>query len=229
MAPILHKVINEARDDFDGINIKAALCVTFASFLRSGEFTWDTPNTALLRRHVIFNRDNSVTVTLPSSKTDPFKRGVAIQLASCPNSPLCPISALRQLYSRFPRENSHPLFSRALGPFNRQYLIERVKELLLQTGIAMTGFSGHSLRKGAAVSAAAIGISREDIKLLGRWKSDAVDVYINEVSAAEHTQKLLQLNSKLHTSFTPPKLVAPLGPIAIVPSLFLNATPTTGT
>jgi len=209
-APILHKVINEARDDFDSVNIKAALCVAFAGFLRSGEFTWDTPNTALLRRHATFNRDGSVTVTLPSSKTDPFKHGVAIELAASPASPLCPVSALRRLYSRFPRDPSHPLFSRIIGSFNRQYLIDRVKELLLRAGISTTGFSGHSLRKGAAVSAAANGISREEIKLLGRWKSDAVDVYINEVSASEHTQKLLQLNSKLHTSFTPPKLVASL-------------------
>src|SRR5438552_18540155 len=111
---------------------------------------------------------------------------------------------------RFPRDPSHPLFSRTIGSFNRQYLVDKVKELLLRAGIATTGFSGHSLRKGAAVSAAANGISREEIKLLGRWKSDVVDVYINEVSASEHTQKLLQLNSKLHTSFTPPKLVASL-------------------
>ena len=42
----------------------------------------------------------------------------------------------------------------------------------------MTGFSGHSIRKGAAVTAAENGISRDNIKLLGRWKSDAVDTYI---------------------------------------------------
>ena len=179
--------------------------MAFAGFLRSGEFTWDTPNSALLRRHVVFNKD-SVTLTLPSSKTDPFGRGVAIQLALS-TSPLCPVSALRNLYSRFPRDQAQPLFSRTVGPFNRQYFVDKVRELLLRAGIATTGYSGHSLRKGAAVSAAAIGISREDIKLLGRWKSDAVDIYINEVSAADHTQKLLQLNNKLHTSFSPPKLV----------------------
>ena len=210
IASILYKVINEASDDFDNINIKAALCVAFAGFLRSGEFTWDTSSIALLRRHAIFNRDGSVTVTLPSSKTDPFKHGVAIELAASPASPLCPVSALRRLYSRFPRDPSHPLFSRVIGSFNRQYLIDRVKELLLRAGISTTGFSCHSLRKGAAVSAAVNGISRKEIKVLGRWKNDAADVYINELSASEHTQKLLQLNRKLHTSFTPPKLVASL-------------------
>ena len=63
-------------------------------------------------------------------------------------------------------------------------------------------FSGHSIRKGAAVTAAANGISRENIQLLGRWKSDAVDLYINEIHESEHIQKLLQLNSQL-LNFTP--------------------------
>jgi hypothetical protein len=86
--------------------------------------------------------------------------------------------------------------------------------LLLRAGISTIGFSGHSLRKGAAVSAAANGISKDDIKLLGRWKSDAVDVYINEIHEHENTRKLLFLNSKLHNihNFPPPKLVASLTP-----------------
>lgn len=58
-------------------------------------------------------------------------------------------------------------------------------------------FSGHSIRKGAAVTAAAKGISRDNIKLLGRWKSDAVDIYINEIHKFDYAYKLLQLNSQL--------------------------------
>jgi hypothetical protein len=40
-APILLYMVNEVRLDEEGINIKSALCVAFAAFLRSGEFTWD--------------------------------------------------------------------------------------------------------------------------------------------------------------------------------------------
>jgi hypothetical protein len=70
--------------------------------------------------------------------------------------------------------------------------------MLLRAGISTAGFSGHSLRKRAAVSAATNGISRDDIKLLGRWKSDAVDIYINEINLSDHAHKMLQLNSRLH-------------------------------
>ena len=41
-APILLRMVNEIRLDEEGINIKSALCLAFAVFLRSGEFTWDT-------------------------------------------------------------------------------------------------------------------------------------------------------------------------------------------
>jgi hypothetical protein len=73
-------------------------------------------------------------------------------------------------------------------------------ELLLNAGISTAGFSGHSLRKGAAVTADRNGISKQDIKLLGRWKSDAVDVYINEQQKPDHIRKILRLNAQLLSS-----------------------------
>jgi hypothetical protein len=215
-APILRRIVAEIKhDDFDSVNLKTALCVAFAAFLRSGEFTWDSWDSSssqfhLSRRHVTINRDNSATVILPASKTDPFRKGVAIQLAPSQSS-ICPVRALRHLLDRFPRDPSHPLFSRTLGPFSRQYIVDKVKELLPRAGISTLGFSGHSLRKGAAVSAAANGMSKDEIKLLGRWKSDAVDVYINEINEQDKTRQLLTLNSKLH-NFPPPKLVSSLAP-----------------
>jgi hypothetical protein len=63
--------------------------------------------------------------------------------------------------------------------------------MLLKAGIPTVGYSGPSLRKGAAVSTAANGISRDDIKLLGHWKSDAVDRYINEITLTDHINKML--------------------------------------
>ena len=137
-----------------------------------------------------------MTLTLPSSKTDQNRIGVEIQLAPT-SSQLCPVTALNKLYSSFPRPANDPLFSRTHArPFTRQFIIQTIHRLLLQAGIPTRGFSGHSLRKGAAVTAS---MSRDEIKLLGRWKSDAVDVYINELSKPDTIHKLL-LNSKLHTS-----------------------------
>jgi hypothetical protein len=75
-----------------------------------------------------------------------------------------------------------------------------MRELLLNAGISTIGYAGHSLRKGAAVTADRNGIPKHDIKLLGRWKSDAVDVYINERQKPDHIQKILLINSQLLSS-----------------------------
>jgi len=184
------------------INIHAAICVSFAAFLRAGEFTWDSwdpktsPSHSLARGHVKFNNNGSVTIRLPSSKTDPSKLGTDIHLAAT-TSILCPVSALKRLFRQCPAEPNSPLFSKPLGSFTKSFFMLRVHNLLVRVGISTIGFSGHSIRKGAAVSAISNGISREDVKKMGRWKSDAVQVYIDEVDSNQHLTNMIRLNAQL--------------------------------
>jgi hypothetical protein len=186
----------------DATNLKTALCVGFAAFLRSGEFTWErwdphlSPQLYVSRKHVNFIGD-SVSLFLPSSKTDQYRQGATIYLASV-DSPLCPVAALHHLFERYPATPTSPLFLRSAGlPFNRSYLVDRIKTFLLRTGVNPSKYSGHSLRKGATVSAIAVGLSKDEVKLLGRWKSDAVDVYINEVDKLSRAKRMLSLNAKI--------------------------------
>lgn len=208
---ILLKLIREVSSDLDGVNIECAICVAFSGFLRCGEFTWNSWESykssqhSLSRKHVKFHTNGSVTLTLPASKTDPYRTGTVIQLVPS-ISPLCPVKALTKLFRLHPKGEDDPLSSRSIGgPFNGQFFVDKIKEILLQAGISTFGFSGHSIRKGAAVSAATNGISKDNIKLLGRWKSDAVDVHINELSEHDRINRNLQLNAKLHNTFNPPK------------------------
>ena len=45
-------------------------------------------------------------------------------------------------------------------------------------GLDPTKYAGHSFRIGAATSAASKGINDSTIKLLGRWESEAYQIYI---------------------------------------------------
>ena len=177
----------------------------FTAFLQSGELTWniwssDSHCYLLSYNHIAFH-STSVTLTLPAPKMDQFCAGMEIYLAYYPHSSLCPVTTLRTLFTRYPKHPQTPLFTRPYGQsFSKQFFVLKMRELLLNAGISTFGYSGPSLRKGAAVTANCNGISKQDIMLLGQWKSDAVDIYINEPRKPEHIQKALLPNSQLLSS-----------------------------
>ena len=171
---ILIRILQQIPDIYDGLNSKAALCLGFSAFLHAGEFIYDkweetSPNFAFTRSSVSFEEDGNLVLILPASKTDYFRKGVRIPLAAATNgSPTCPVVALRTLFNRFPASPKAPLFAKTFGPFSRDHLIKTIRNALLDTGLSPIGFSGHSLRRGAAVSTVAAGIPRDEIKALGR-------------------------------------------------------------
>src|SRR5436190_11500369 len=139
-------MVNEIRNNKEGINVKAALCVGFAAFLPSGEFTWNTWSSGshcflLSYQHVAFH-STSVTLTLPASKTDQFRVGTEIYLEYSPHSSLCPVTALRTLFTRYPKPPQSPLFTRPYGQsFWKQFFVLKMRELLLNAGISTIGYS----------------------------------------------------------------------------------------
>ena len=69
---------------------------------------------------------------------------------------------------------SYSLFSAAfhylIQLFTKQFFVTKICQLLLQAGIPTADFSGHSIRKGVAVTATAKGISRETFSSLVNGK-----------------------------------------------------------
>ena len=61
---------------------------------------------------------------------------------------------------------------------SRGYLIEGMRAALSQAGVDSSQFAGHSLRIGAATTAARAGFRDSFIQTLGRWKSFAFTTYI---------------------------------------------------
>ena len=195
---ILHAMLSTFGPIHDDVNLRAAFCTAFAAFLRIGEFTWTqwSPDSSLrfLSRGSVQFVTDGVLLRLPASKTDPFRKGVTIPLSPSHDS-TCPVAALRLLFQRYPKPLSEPLFSRSYGPFNRDWVLQRVSQVLLLAGFNPRGFSGHSFRRGAANSAQKAGISRADIMRMGRWKSDAVERYFSESS---NNSLLFSLSRQLH-------------------------------
>lgn len=217
--PILLIILHQIADahTLDHRMLTAACCLAFAAFLRCGEFTvgnadkWN-PAVNLSRSAIIFlpNFDNvtHLQLTLPASKTDPFRKGVTVLVAAAPNRTSCPVTAIKSMFVAHPAPPDAPLFLSHTGkPLTRTLLIESLRTALRAGGFEERLYAGQSFRRGGASSAGAAGFSDYEIQLLGRWRSDAYKLYIDVP-----TPRILQMSSLLHwvqpstTAFVPPAL-----------------------
>lgn len=171
--------------DPDYIMLWAACCLGFFGFMRTGEFTvssadgYDASASLCTRDISVDSRDNPsmVRVVLRQSKTDPFRKGVAIYLGRTQRD-LCPVSAILAYIACRPSVEG-PLFIFKDGSFlTRDKFVGAVKQGLGATGTNTRGYSGHSFRIGAATTAARQGVEDSVIKMLGRWESSAYQRYL---------------------------------------------------
>ena len=114
---------------------------------------------------------------LKASKSNPFRKGVTIQL-HISNHTICPFSAIKKyLTVRRGRATpfclSDPLFIKEDGcALDREFFIASLKHILDICGYNSNLYNGHSFRIGASTSAGSVNIQDHLIKTLGRWSSD---------------------------------------------------------
>ena len=134
------------------------------------------PRLHLSLSDVWFDPSGSIRLLIKSSKTDPFRRGVLLSIGPSGNS-LCPVSALRH-YLQLRGFAPGPLFVSSLGCPLSPFLVNSWLRSILAT-VGISGhYSSHSFRIGAATCAAAAGVPDHLIKTLGRWSSNAYQLYI---------------------------------------------------
>ena len=155
-----------------------------------------SPLTHVTRKSVKFT-PNGVVIHLPKSKTDQYGEGINLTLSYADDAS-CPANALHRLLDKYPRSDSSPLFAKTFGAFNKRWFSENITNALIKAGIPdASKYSGHSFRRGAANTAIAAGLSLDEIKTLGRWKSDAAKLYLTR----ESTDSLkFAINKRLHTT-----------------------------
>ena len=68
--------------------------------------------------------EDYLELSLPASKTDPFRQGVTILIASADDE-ACPVVALRRLVNDFPASAHAPLFDMGVG-FLRQWVTQKL-------------------------------------------------------------------------------------------------------
>ena len=181
----IKQVLLQSPKDPDNIMMWAACCTAFFGFLRCSEFTIPSltsfdPEVHLAQADIAIDDKLSPTVvqiTIKQSKTDPFRKGVQLYLGKT-DATLCPVKAMLA-YLPIRDAIPGPCFKLASNQgLTRQEFSARLSRTLTAAGVPLKGYTTHSFRIGAATTAKEAGVSDVHIKMLGRWKSDAYQLYV---------------------------------------------------
>ncbi|KAI0665643.1 hypothetical protein C8Q78DRAFT_932820, partial [Trametes maxima] len=168
--------------------IWAIACCSFWGLLRFGEATVRSrgqfnPDQHLKRQDALFGRDldgkEYARLDLPSAKT--ARPGEVQHVFLVPQDSLCPLDALRNLASVVPAAARDPLFSwrdnrGEIHPMLRDTTLEFINRTLASKGYGSA--FGHSFRIGGASFYLSQKVDPEIVRIMGRWKSMAYQVYI---------------------------------------------------
>jgi len=168
----------------DDALMKSCFTLAFFGFLRCAEFTVkenfsEHDNLCLTDLEIT---QEKIVVNLKTSKTDPFRKGVAIHIHATHND-VCPLTAIKA-YLALRESHGGARQSSALyvtndgNPLTRTKFISNLKFVLQCLGLDESKFSGHSLRIGAATTCSKLRLEDHLIKTLGRWSSDCYTRYI---------------------------------------------------
>lgn len=136
---------------------------------------------------------SSVTIAVRGAKTAKAGTAQMVLLNTQPNL-LCPVLAVKRRLSKM-SSPTDSLFGYGTEPrhnLTRSRLVMKCSRVWIAHG--HVGLSGHSFRVGGASLRAAVGVSHEHIKRLGRWTSDCYKLYLREYSGEELSQTVALLN-----------------------------------
>ena len=198
--PITYQILSEIIALLEGrpdeLLITTAMCTTFFGCFRAGELFLSHNDNFSPARHVTYGDLSidhvlsTITIHLKQSKTDNFNQGVNVKMG-CSGTPICAYCTMRRFADQHPRPTrDSPLFidSNMLA-LRKPHFIAITKLTIALAGHDPTAYSGHSFRAGSATSGATAGFSAWELKLLGRWSSNAYQVYLRNpqlVSAFAH-------------------------------------------
>ena len=161
-----------------------AMCTTaFFAFLRIGEITCCPRSPTVLQiDQVVKLLDTSGKITGLKIMFANFKHlynrpNVTLTLHRCTD--ICPVQSLLD-YFACRGVSAGPLFQTRDGhAVSSKLFTDHLAILFRACGLDSNKYKGHSFRIGAATFAAECGYSDAQIRLMGRWKSDAFRKYIH--------------------------------------------------
>ena len=185
---ILSRILTLIGNGHNDIMLWSAMTLAYFGCMRTAEFValdeqaFDA-DSQLCECDISFCRsetgDPGMCIYLKRCKTDPTGRGMAVYIG-CTGTFICAVCAM-QSYLTLSTVNhrEYPLFRWDNGTYlTRAAFVKSTKDFIKAIGLDSGVYSGHSYRIGGATSGSEAGLSPLELKLLGRWNSDAYEGYI---------------------------------------------------
>ncbi len=157
----------------------AMFTLAFVAFLRIGEITKTgsayNPNLLNLQNISVSNNPPSLSVTFQHFKHKSPGPPFCLQVGNLPQIPVIHYVA-KYIQLRGPQKG--PLFLYKNAPIPRSLFAQTMNQCLKFLNLSHLPYKSHSFRIGAASHALATGASYDQVKLMGRWKSNALSKYI---------------------------------------------------
>jgi hypothetical protein len=172
---------------YKGQLFRTMMITAFWGFMRVGEITAPTnsPDQALQTSDLSFSSDGSkqqATIVLRKFKHHRGGDPVYVKMESYQHIVICPVRSLIT-YLQCKQSSVGPLFAFIDGcPVPRSWFSTQLDFAVRFCGLNSSRYKTHSFRIGAASSAAARGLSDAQIRLKGRWRSDAFKRYIRPIA-----------------------------------------------
>jgi hypothetical protein len=193
--PITYQLLSEILPNLAGrhdeLMLKTAMCVTFFGCFRAGEVCLPDKDTFNAGQHLTYGDITidtlvtTITIKLKQSKTDTLNQGVTVKIG-CSGTEVCAYCLMRRYMVQHPCPfPTSPLFLDCNKQVLRKcHFISTTKLTLALAGYDPSLYSGHSFRAGSATTGANAGFSAWELKMLGRWSSDAYQIYLRNPELA---------------------------------------------
>ena len=165
-------------DSYQALLTRAMFIIAFFGLMRVGEICLTQAKNPVIQLDQVKVTPQAVTIKILHFKHNISPHPFDIVLPAQANSLTCPVKILSQ-YLLVRGMQPGPLFIFKDGaPVCRTFFASRLKSCLNSIGLEPSLYQSHSFRIGAASHYASLGMSDSQLRMLGRWKSDAFKRYI---------------------------------------------------
>ena len=163
---------------YNMVMLQAMFVLAFFGLMRIGEFTGAANSKSQLSLDQVKIHLDHVAIKITHFKHNTSFKPFDLMLPIQSNPAICPVRTL-SLYLSLRKGGKGPLFIFADGEsVPRQFFTTRLQACINFIGLNSRLYKSHSFRIGAASMYASLGMSDSQLRILGRWKSDAFKRYI---------------------------------------------------